>query len=74
MKIFQSTFNPLRNCLKSEAGLRFYKIRFYKIQHNSIQHNCVYVVVYVCRNACVWVFYVVETNLVERKACLISSS
>ena len=46
------------------AGLRFYKIRFYKIQHNSIQHNCVYVVVYVCRNACVWVFYLVET-----KAC-----
>ena len=51
------------------AGLRFYKIRFYKIQHNSIQHNCVYVVVYVCRNACVWVFYLVETNLVETKAC-----
>ena len=50
-------------------GERFYKIRFYKIQHNSIQHNCVYVVVYVCRNVCVWVFYLVETNLVETKAC-----
>ena len=61
-----------RNALvvaEDRAGLRFYKIRFYKIQHNSIQHNCVYVVVYVCRNACVWVFYLVETNLVETKAC-----
>ena len=48
------------------AGLRFYKIRFYKIQHNSIQHNCVYVVAYVCKNTCVWVFYLVET-----KACRI---
>ena len=50
------------------GSLRFYKIRFYKIQHNSIQHNCVYVVVYVCRNACVWVFYLVET-----KACRFSN-
>ena len=56
------------------AGHRFYKIRFYKIQHNSIQHNCVYVVVYVCRNECVWVFYLLETNLVETKACLINRS
>ena len=55
--------------INRSAGLRFYKIRFYKIQHNSIQHNCVYVVVYVCRNAYVWVFYLVETNLVETKAC-----
>ena len=55
--------------VSKRAGLRFYKIRFYKIQHNSIQHNCVYVVVYVCRNACVWVFYLIETNLVETKAC-----